>query len=190
MFELRKNNSFKYVISLRIFAFEFAIQMALKVVKRPDIFFQLVLIFVLFISPTILTGFPLLFFHFHFLFRRFLKLLCNTVVCQMSKFTGVINIVFHHCKSNVALFIDVHCEWVPICYEDPLTNVKLFLVNYQRILNILLHNPMSSLTILNILQNIIVFAKNGDSSASTLMPWLDNPKILVAINVILCVLFL
>jgi hypothetical protein len=45
-------------------------------------------------------------------------------------------------ESDVGLCVHPHGEWIPICNEDPLPQVKLSVHDYEWVFNVLLHNPL------------------------------------------------
>ena len=55
-------------------------------------------------------------------------------------------------------------------------------MDYQRVLDVLLHDPVAAFAFPNVLQDIAVFGENGDPSASRLVARFDDPKVLVTIQ--------
>lgn len=99
----------------------------------------------------------------------------------------VLGVIVHHGESDIALSIDPHGERIPVGYEHPLPYIKLFLVYYQRILNILLNDPVAPSALTNVFQYVVEFAHYNDTAPSGSGPRLDDPKVLITPNVELSV---
>ena len=61
-------------------------------------------------------------------------------------------------------------------------------MDYQWIFNILLNDPISPFRFLNILQNVIIFGQNHNSTASARVSGLNDPQILIPIHIKLAIL--
>ena len=70
----------------------------------------------------------------------------------MSKIIFFLCIIFFDSKSDIGLVIDPNSERVPISNHNPLSDVKLLLVYKQRVLNIFLHNPVSTRLLINVFE--------------------------------------
>jgi len=114
---------------------------------------------------------------------KFLKLLHQAIIGEMSEPDLIFWVVVHHGKSDVALRIDPNSKGVPVCYEDPLPYIEFLLVNDQRVFDVLLDDPITSAAFTNIFQNLIKFAHHNDTAPSGSGTRLDYPKILVTPNV-------
>lgn len=84
-------------------------------------------------------------------------------MCEFVGYFGLI--VFINTKSTVKLSINPDFWRIVILNENPLTNVKFFLVDDQWIFNILLDHILSLFT-QRIVHNVIKFAKALNPSAS------------------------
>jgi len=163
--------------------------MRLEIVKWPYIFSSIFFLFISFFFSSCLAQVPLL-FGWTLSRRVFVKLVGDTVICQMCKLAGALWVKVLDCKSDVAFFIYKHSEWIPISYQNPLSDVKLFLIDNKRVFNVFLDHPMSSFAFFDIFQDLVVFGKNCNPSASTLMTWLHDPQVLFTIYTILGLLIL
>ena len=74
----------------------------------------------------------------------------------MSKLDSIFGVIVHQCKPDIIVIIYPDGQWVPVCNENPLADIKLFLVNNQWIFNVLLNDPTTPFRFFDVLQYFVV----------------------------------
>jgi len=88
---------------------------------------------------------------------------------------GRCGIVLKSCQSDVAFVVDPHGQGVPAGDQNPLPNIKLFLINNERIFNIFLDNLAASSGPSNVLDDFIIVIEHFNPSSSASASRLCDP---------------
>lgn len=89
-------------------------------------------------------------------------------------------------KSNIRLLPKPDFEWIQIGYKNPDSDIKFSVLNNERILNVFLHDPLSSCWsdwCNSIVNNFIQVWKYSNPSSSWKSCWFGNPNILLPIHI-------
>ena len=115
-------------------------------------------------------------------------LLNNAIICQMGVFIGALRIIVSRCKPHIAFLVGPYCQWVPICNQNPLSDVELPALYNQWIFYILLYHPFAiaylliGFPLLHMLHHLVVIFEHSNSTTSRHLSWLHNPQILITIQ--------
>ena len=93
----------------------------------------------------------------------------------MSVLDPLLGIVVHECKPDVRLIKDPDRQRIPISDKHPLANVKLLLVDYQRVLDVLLDDPVASTAFADVLEDLVVVVEHNNATSAALMARFDDP---------------
>lgn len=96
----------------------------------------------------------------------FLELFDQAIISQMRVFRSIARVIVHQCEADVRLRIDPHGERVPVRHQHPNADVELLLMDNQRVLDVLLYDPVPAAAILDVLENVVILRQNSDASAA------------------------
>ena len=108
-------------------------------------------------------------------------LLDDAVVGQVGCPRVALRVILGRCQSDIALIVGPDGEWVPISNKYPLSDVKLARVDDQWIFDVLLDDHPAP-AFLDGFDDSIVFAVDGDAAATRPLAWLDDPDVVLAVD--------
>lgn len=95
--------------------------------------------------------------------------------------SNVVWVVVCSRKPEVRLLVYPDGKWVPVCHQDPLSDVKLSFFDNQRVFNILLCNPLAFFVFANVKDlNESVVENNASTTGKTCR--FDYPDITLSIQ--------
>ena len=97
----------------------------------------------------------------------------------MGEFVIGVWVVIQGSKSEIAFIIDPYSQWVPISNQYPLSDVKLFPIDNQRIFNVFLDDDHpTTFTGLDTPDDVVVISQDLNAFTSVTRTWLYQIKIL------------
>lgn len=92
----------------------------------------------------------------------------------------IIQVEVLRADSDIVLFVDPHCQRVPVSHNYPLPDVEFLVVDCQWVFNILLGDPLDVLA-QYIVEQLVHLVERSDPPATGQASWFHNPDILIAI---------